>query len=146
MRGSCRCSVPASDVQVPLRIEDSRHQWFRNSKSSVSPVAPLLKRLLPLFVVEQGLRVVCLVRGDTNAAPFLTDKQMHETLTRTLTQTRCMLQNYTLVFILRFFLGFAFAAGGLFPRAGGGPRWRWDASGGRCSACSCTSSVRLISL
>lgn len=89
---------------------------------------------------------MCPVHRETNAVPFLTDKQMHTTLTRTLTQTRCMLQNNTFVFILRFFLGFALPAGGLFSRAGRGSRCCRRPSAGCCSACSCTSSVRLVSL
>lgn len=39
------------------------------------------KNLLPLCVVKWGLSVVCPVRGETKVVPFLTDKQMHKTLT-----------------------------------------------------------------
>lgn len=93
-----------------------------------------------------GSAFVCPVRGETDAVPFLTDKQMHKTPTRTLTQTRSMLQNNTFVFILRLFLGFALPAGGLFSRAGCGSGCCRHPSAGRCSSCSCTSSVRLVSV
>ena len=59
IRGSCCCSVPASDVQVPLRREDSRHQWFGNSRSCVSLVAPLLEGLPLFFVVRLGAARLC---------------------------------------------------------------------------------------
>lgn len=109
--------------------------------------SPLLEGLLPSFVVRLGTaRSVCPVRGETDAVPFLTDKQMHKTPTRTLTQTRSMLQNNTFVFILRLFLGFALPAGGLFSRAGCGSGCCRHPSAGRHSACSCTSSVRLVSV
>ena len=143
-----RSGVVVVVVSLPLRIEDSRHQWFGNSKSSVSLVASLLKTS-PSLVCRQvggGRALCCPVRRETNAVPFLTDKQMHETLT--LTQTCCMLQNNTFVFILRFFLGFALPAGGLFSRAGCGSGCCCCCrpSAGCCSACSCTSSVCLVSL
>lgn len=100
-----------------------------------------------LFVIRLGAaRLVCPVRGETDAVPFLTDKPMHKTPTRTLTQTRSMLQNNTFVFILRLFLGFALPTGGLFAWAGCGSGCCRHPSTGRRSACSCTSSVRLVSV
>lgn len=104
------------------------------------------KNLLPLCVVKWGLRVVCPVRGETKVVPFLTDKQMHKTLTHTLAQTSCMLQNNTFVFILRFFFGFALPARGLFSWAGCGSGCCCHSSAGCCSACCCTSSVCLVPL
>lgn len=95
--------------------------------------------LLPLRVLSGGASVsFAQSNGEKTLSPF---SKISKCTTHSLTRARRMLQNNTFVFLLRFFLGLALAAGGL-SRAGRGSGSCCRPSASCCCA-RCTTAVCL---